>query len=128
MLSEKEIKKTALSAVKKTSAKIIKLKKPVKVPETPIKEGQPLFPPLDKFNTGYIKARENDPLWNNSQTTIIMSYNKKQLKKDITDEKKQAFKEGNMDNTGKLNNTGEQKDTDKKNKTSNSAKQNSTDK
>jgi hypothetical protein len=62
MLTEKEIKKMALSAVKKTNAKIIKLKKLAKVPETTKKEGKRLFPPLDKFNTGYIKTRKNDPL------------------------------------------------------------------
>ena len=64
MLTEKEIDKTALSAVKKTSAKIIKLKKPAiaTVTITIKKADQQLFPPLDKFNTGYIKARENDPL------------------------------------------------------------------
>ena len=62
MLTEKEIETTALSAVIKTSAKIIKLKKPAKAPVTIKKAGQQLFPPLDKFNTGYIKARENDPL------------------------------------------------------------------
>jgi len=39
-----------------------------------------------------------------------MSYNKKQLKEDDikVDNKKQAFKEGNMDNTGKINNAGTQ--------------------
>jgi len=52
-----------------------------------------------------------------------MRYNKKQLKKDITGDKKHAFKEGNMDNTGKLNNTGEQKDTDKENKPGTGIKQ-----
>ena len=46
-----------------------------------------------------------------------MRYGNKQVKKDGTsDDKKRAFKEGNMDNTGKINNADLQKDADKKNK------------
>ncbi|MEO5593684.1 MAG: hypothetical protein ABIR15_12195 [Chitinophagaceae bacterium] len=37
-----------------------------------------------------------------------MGYNKNKIKEDDikVDNKKQAFKEGNMDNTGKINNSG----------------------
>ena len=58
-----------------------------------------------------------------------MRYGNKQLKKDSTaGDKKQAFKEGNMDNTGKINNADLQKDADKKSKPGTVTKQKQADK
>jgi len=62
MLTENELHKIALTAVTNNSAKIIKLKKPAQKPDNKKKKDQQPAPPLDQFNTGYIKGRNNDPL------------------------------------------------------------------
>jgi len=66
MLSEKETNKVTLSAVRKTNARVIMLKKPGdskdKKKEVTKKDSKNLLPPLNQFNTGYIKAKDNDPL------------------------------------------------------------------
>lgn len=62
MLSKKDaINNTPLSAVKKTSARVIPLKKEEEEKKD-IPSRDKLLPPLSQFNTGYIKARDNDPL------------------------------------------------------------------
>jgi len=62
MLTENEKNNLPLSAVKKTRARIIKLKKTgASIKNTGSKKDD-LLPPLNQFNTGYIKAKENDPL------------------------------------------------------------------
>jgi len=62
MLTEKEKNNPPLSSIKKTRARIIKIKKPGASTKNTDSKKDDLLPPLNQFNTGYIKAKENDPL------------------------------------------------------------------
>lgn len=66
MFTEKEIKKTSLSVVRQPEAKsdvrIIIMKTNMAVPDKPPKKGRHLSPPMDQFNSGYIKTKKHDPL------------------------------------------------------------------
>ena len=62
MLTEKKIDSSALSAVQKKDAKIIKLHTAVKAADIAKKETRLLLPPPSQFNMGYLKAKDNDPL------------------------------------------------------------------
>ena len=64
MLHKKKDKESNLEAIKKGSAKIIKLSSPEEKNETDTaKEGKKgLLPPVDKFNSRYYKGKDHDPL------------------------------------------------------------------
>ncbi len=63
MLSKKKDRKNYLSTVKKNSAKIINLNNTdKKTTGKTKKEDKHISPPINKFNSGYLKARDNDPL------------------------------------------------------------------
>jgi hypothetical protein len=63
MPSEKKNKKPALSVVvRKQGFKIIKMKPELPDREHSKKKNGHLSPPSDQFNSGYIKAKKNDPL------------------------------------------------------------------
>jgi len=63
MLTQKKGRKNDLSTVKKAGAKIINLNSPDKKTAGKIKkEDKHKSPPMNEFNSGYLKARDNDPL------------------------------------------------------------------
>ncbi|MFT3935818.1 MAG: hypothetical protein QM726_19475 [Chitinophagaceae bacterium] len=64
MLTQKKDKRLILTPIKKGSAKIITLKANAEndSEDMPKKEPSRLMPPATEFNTGYIKARDNDIL------------------------------------------------------------------
>ncbi len=64
MLSKTDIANTHLAAVKPTNARVIPIKKEEEEKTVPdkAKKEKVLHPPLSQFNTGYIKAKDNDPL------------------------------------------------------------------
>jgi len=61
MLIEKETRETPLSVVREP-VKIIRMKPPAKIPAKRNKKDKQLSPPVNKFNTRYLKGRDNDPL------------------------------------------------------------------
>jgi len=62
MLTEKEKNNLPLSAVQKTKARIIRLTTTDLTLKPADEKKDDLLPPLNQFNTGYIKAKEHDPL------------------------------------------------------------------
>ena len=66
MFTEKKIKKASLSVVRQPDAKsdvrIIMMKTNMTVPGNPPKKSRHLSPPMDQFNSGYIKIKKHDPL------------------------------------------------------------------
>lgn len=62
MQLHKQKKQKNLTAVGNTNAKIIVMNAKHGSTSVQGKRDYPLLPPLDQFNTGYIKAKHNDPL------------------------------------------------------------------
>jgi hypothetical protein len=62
MLIEQTSKTVPLSVVKKSGVKVIKMEPAVALADSRKKRGAHLSPPVDKFNTGYIKVKKHDPL------------------------------------------------------------------
>jgi len=66
MLTEKKSKKASLSVVRKADVKsdvrIIMMKAHMAAPHKPGKKGIHLSPPMNQFNSGYIKTKKHDPL------------------------------------------------------------------
>ncbi|MEP7277007.1 MAG: hypothetical protein ABI813_00050 [Bacteroidota bacterium] len=61
LIEKKENKNPTLSVVRKPDAILVKASPVVRLPSRK-REGGSLFPPIDEFNSGYLKGRENDPL------------------------------------------------------------------
>lgn len=61
MLAKKE-NNTVLSIVKKPALKVIRMKPADKKKAPQPRRNAEKLPPRNQFNTGYIKARDNDPL------------------------------------------------------------------
>lgn len=63
MLSKKQSNKQPLMVIKKTDARIVLFQQP-ELPNflKPEKTKDGLMPPLNQFNTAYMKAKDNDPL------------------------------------------------------------------
>ena len=61
MLTQKDRKKD-LKPIHNSSAIIIKISQPAPKKETAGKKSHHRLPPLNEFNTGYIKGKDNDPL------------------------------------------------------------------
>lgn len=55
-------KKNSFTVIKQNGVKVVQLNPADKLPPLLSSNTPCLLPPLDAFNTGYIKSRPNDPL------------------------------------------------------------------
>ena len=63
MLTQKKDRKKDLKPIHNSSAIIIKISQPAPKKAMPEKKSNHhRLPPLNQFNTGYLKGRDNDPL------------------------------------------------------------------